>query len=128
MSSSAAPNPTNVLPTRTTPPETKLGKRNLAPPPTARQQLNALSTTSTLQNGTENTSVTKLYISDVKAGFAQLVSDCHHVLEWPVALLPSGAKKGDILDFSLTKSADAAVEATNTMNVIQEVLKASSHS
>jgi hypothetical protein len=65
-----------------------------------------------------------LYISEIKTdGFAILVSDCHHVLEWPIALLPSDCKKGEMLEFNLAKSAAFVTESNNKMDTIQQVLK-----
>ena len=86
-----------------------------------------LSTSSALRDvrSAKSSVTSQLYISAIRTdGFALLVSDCHHVLEWPVALLPSGGKKGDVLDFNLTISPTAKIEAHKTMSTIQDVLKA----
>ena len=96
-------------------------------PPTAREKLSVLSTSSALRDvrSAKSSVTSQLYISAIRTdGFALLVSDCHHVLEWPVALLPSGGKKGDVLDFNLTISPTAKIEAHKTMSTIQDVLKA----
>ena len=62
-------------------------------------------------------------VSRIKAnGFAVLVSDCHHVLEWPQALLPSDCRQGDILSFSLRRDSLASKTAGQTMDRIQAVL------
>jgi hypothetical protein len=96
--------------------------------PTARDKLRNLSTETTLRDITTQTSSVSstLYISEIRTdGFAIIVTECHHVLELPIALLPSGGKKGDTLDFNLTISKEASQQAQNTMSTIQDVLKSS---
>lgn len=93
---------------------------------TSRQKLSELNTVSSLRDvGQQPSSATSnLYISEIKPdGFAILVSDCHHVLEWPTALLPSTAKKGDLLQFNLTKAPGALQQANEKMSTIQQVLR-----
>jgi hypothetical protein len=94
--------------------------------PTSRQRLGELKTVSALRDvGRQPSSATSnLYISELKTdGFAILVSDCHHVLEWPTALLPSTAKKGDLLQFNLTKTPEALQQVNEKMSTIQQVLR-----
>lgn len=66
----------------------------------------------------------RLYISKMKSdGFVVLVSDCHHVMEWPRALLPRDCRQGDVLSFSLTRDSDASTSAGSSMGQIQELLR-----
>jgi hypothetical protein len=120
----ASPIPTPTSPH--SPPATQHLQKRQDPTMTARQRLSILPTTSTLRDVRRRpTSVTStLYISEIKTdGFAILVSDCHHVLEWPIALLPSDCKKGEMLEFNLAKSAAFVTESNNKMDTIQQVLK-----
>jgi hypothetical protein len=64
-----------------------------------------------------------LYVSEIKeTGFVVLVSDCHHVLEWPQALLPTDCRQGDVLSFSLRRDVKASTSAGASMDSIQALL------
>ena len=64
-----------------------------------------------------------LYVSELRQnGFAVLVSDCHHVLELPQALLPSDCQQGDVLSFALRRDEEASASAERSMNSIQTLL------
>ena len=84
-----------------------------------------LSSASSLRDVRRETSTVKasLYVSELRQnGFAVLVSDCHHVLELPQALLPSDCQQGDVLSFALRRDEEASASAERSMNSIQTLL------
>jgi hypothetical protein len=95
---------------------------------TTKQKLKDFPTTSTLHDVRRqpDTVTSNLYVSNIKTdGYAILVTDCHHVLELPLALLPSNCQKGDLLKFNLKKGPGIVNEYNEKMKTIQEVLKES---
>ena len=61
-------------------------------------------------------------VSEVDGGMVTLVSDCLHVVEWPMSLLPFDAKKGMVLTFDIVRNSAAEMDREKSMDSMQEEL------
>ena len=67
-------------------------------------------------------------VSDVSEGVVTLVSNCLHVLDFPLSLLPFDVKKGNILQLDIRRAIDAEQKCNEDFESLQNYLmKASSN-
>ena len=60
------------------------------------------------------------YISTITSdGHAVLVSDCHHILEWPVTMLPLNVKPGDEMDLQISLRRGESVTSSECNDLVQ---------
>ena len=61
-------------------------------------------------------------VSEVDGGMVTLVSDCLHVVEWPLSLLPFDVQKGMVLTFDIVRNSAAELAREKSMDTMQEEL------
>ena len=68
---------------------------------------------------------TSFVVSDVGGGLCTLVSDCLHVVEWPLSLMPFDVKKGMVLTFGIVRNTKEETSQENFLKTVQADLSKS---
>ena len=65
-------------------------------------------------------------VSEVSGGLCTLVSDCLHVVEWPLSLLPFDVKKGMVLSLDIVRDTKEEAKREKKLKNMQADLSKSS--